>query len=141
MPKIKTQTEQVTFRIKSSSRKLAASRAEQLGITESEFIRDAIAEKLHRDKAQESLIRQLQDLMATVRGLRSAIRLSHAATIALTKMMMICTREPVGEALQAALEKAPEREEVFRKFVLDEWGKDDPVGKWFLANSEPKEAA
>lgn len=129
MPKLKTSSVQVTFRIKQSARKKLLAAAEEMGMTESGFIREAVTEKLHRDKAQGALIKNLQDFQSAVRGLKSGMRLSHAAVTGLARLMIICMREPTGDALQAAIAVAPAREEAYRKHVLEEWKKEEPMAQ------------
>lgn len=121
MPKLKNPSVSVTFRMKASARKIMKTAAEDAGFCEAEYLRLAVSEKMHRDKTQDALIKSIQNLSASLNGIKARSQMNLAATTTLARLLIICLREPTGEALQAAVAAAPARETAYRRSLIEEY--------------------
>jgi hypothetical protein len=113
---------QINCKIKCDMRERMSAAAKEDGMDLSGWMRAAFKEKLQHGKEQEALIKSVQNLDRSIRGIRATERMIFSAVIALAKLIIICLREPTGDVLVAARAVAPQREEAFKRWIMDEYG-------------------
>jgi hypothetical protein len=119
MPRPKNPSTQITVRLKQAT--LQSIEKERGSRDRAVWIKDAINEKLHRDKREEALIASMKSLNDTLRGYRAYQKMLYAAIICLSRLFMICVREPSGEVLRASLAELSAREDAFKKALIEEY--------------------
>ena len=126
------------IRLKPGAHAQVVKAAEESGQDFSTWVREAVNEKLHRDNATEVVIKSLQGIDKRLRGLRSADKMNFAGLTTLAQLLIICIREPAGEALRDALNNAPKRERVWMQSVVNAYrGEAGEVFDEQTSNQEP----
>ena len=95
--------------------------ADKCGQDRSSFVRQAIQEKLHRDRDAEAVISSLKSVDKEMQGLRSVAGMLFALQREMVRTLLLRLREPQGEALFDAHNRLPQQEKRLLKSVVAEY--------------------
>lgn len=91
------------------------------GQDRSSYIRQAIQEKLHRDRDTEAVISSLKSVDKEMQGLRSVAGMLFALQREMARTLLLRLREPQGEALFDAHNRLPQQEKHLLGSVIAEY--------------------
>jgi uncharacterized protein (DUF1778 family) len=95
--------------------------ADKYGQDRSSFVRQAIQEKLHRDRDTEAVISSLKSVDKEMQGLRSVAGMLFALQREIARTLLVRLREPQGEALFDAHNRLPQQEKRLLRSVVAEY--------------------